>query len=58
MGRNHNDCSEAVIYMDEMLQYMKSHRVNTIKIDINSTLRLKDYNEYDKKVRGVIVFQS
>lgn len=45
------ESAEAVAYMTEMLQYMKSHRINTIAIDINPTLKLKDYDEYDKEVR-------
>ena len=45
------ESKDAVKFMTEMLQYMKSHRINTITIDINPTLNLKDYDEYDKKVR-------
>ena len=46
-----NESSSAVKYMTEMLQYMKEHRINAIAVDIKSTLNLKDYEEYDSKVR-------
>lgn len=41
----------AVKYMSEMLQYMKVHRVNSIVVGVNSTMNLKDYDEYDESVR-------
>lgn len=49
-----NESLAAVKYMSEMLQYMKKHRVNTIIVDINSTLNLKDYNEYDQDIRDIL----
>jgi len=49
-----NELLAAVKYMSEMLQYMKKHRVNTIIVDINSTLNLKDYNEYDQGIRDIL----
>lgn len=52
--KNHDKSKEdsaAIKYMTEMLQYMKQNRINTIKVLVNSTLELKDYDEYDEKVR-------
>ncbi|MBR6181615.1 MAG: hypothetical protein IKQ77_10425 [Prevotella sp.] len=48
------ESAEAVKFMTEMLQYMRSHRTNTILVDIKSTLKLKDYGEYSKDVRNFI----
>lgn len=45
------DSPEAVAYMGEMLQYMKKNRINTLVVEANSTLKLKDYDEYDESVR-------
>lgn len=41
----------AIKYMTEMLQYMKTHRVNSVLVDVKSHLQLKDYEEYDSRVR-------
>ncbi len=49
-----NESPAAVKYMSEMLQYMKTHRINTILVDVNSTLKLKDYDEYDSDVRKLL----
>ena len=49
-----NESKAAVKYMSEMLQYMKKHRINSILVDVNSTLKLKDYNEYDTDVRKLL----
>ncbi len=48
----------AVKYMSQMLQYMKTHRVNYIQVNINSVLKLKDYTEYDEKIRKLLEFYS
>lgn len=48
------ESESAVIYMSEMLNYMKTNRVNTILVDVKSTIELKDYEEYDSSVRGLL----
>lgn len=45
---------EAVRYMTEMLRHMKRHRINTIRLNINPTVNLKDYEEYDESVRFIL----
>ena len=45
---------EAVNYLTEMLYYMKKHRTNTIRLDINPTVELKDYEEYDENLRTIL----
>lgn len=45
---------EAVKFMSEMLQYMKERRINSVLLDVSSHLQLKDYNEYDSKVRDLL----
>lgn len=49
-----NESPEAVKYMTEMLQYMKKNRINNIAVDVTSHLQLKDYEEYDSKVRSFL----
>lgn len=44
---------EAVKYLTEMLHYMKQHRTNTILLDINPTVDLKDYEEFDENLRSL-----
>ena len=44
----------AIKYMNEMLQYMKAHRVNSVLVDVKSHLQLKDYEEYGSNVREQI----
>lgn len=46
-----NEAEKAVAYMSEMLQYMKQHRTDTLYVSIHSSLRLKDYEEYDASYR-------
>ncbi len=41
-------------FMDEMMDYMKYNMVNTICVEVNSTLRLKDYKEYPQEVRALL----
>lgn len=45
---------EAVRYMIEVLRHMKQHRINTICLNINPTVNLKDYEEYDENVRFIL----
>lgn len=44
----------AKAFMDDMLSYMKQNRVNTIVVDYQSTLKLKEYSEYSKDIRGLL----
>lgn len=48
------ESQEAVKFMTEMLSYMKSHRINRVLVDVTSHLQLKDYNEYDSRVRELL----
>lgn len=48
------ESEEAVRYMLEMLNYMKEHHVNAIQVSVNSTLKLKDYDEYDKSIQQLM----
>lgn len=48
------ESAKAVKYMQEMLQYMKRERVNTICISVKPHLELKDYDEYSKDVRNLM----
>lgn len=48
------ESAAAVKFMSEMLQYMKVHRLNSVLLDFSSHLQLKDYNEYDRKVRDFL----
>ncbi len=41
-------------FMDAMLGYMKQNRVNTIVVDYESTLKLKEYSEYSKEIRDLL----
>lgn len=41
-----NEDPDAVAYVEDMLRYMKSNRVNTLVVDIKSELKLKDYDTY------------
>ena len=45
------ESATAVKFMSEMLQYMKKNRINSILVDVSSHLQLKDYEEYDSRVR-------
>lgn len=45
---------EAKDFMDAMLRYMKQNRINTIFVDYNSTLKLKEYTEYSKNIRDML----
>lgn len=45
------ESDKAVKYMTEMLQYMKTNHVNTIQVNVNPTLKLKDYTEYSASIR-------
>lgn len=42
---------KAVKYITEMLQYMKIHRITTVRLQINSDTRLKDFSEYTRRER-------
>lgn len=42
---------EAVKYMTEMLHYMKRNRINTIRLEVNPTDSLKDFDDYDERVK-------
>ncbi len=44
----------AVKYMDELLQYMKIHRINTINLSITPDLRLKDFDSYEESVKALV----
>lgn len=44
----------AKAFMDAMLSYMKKNRVNTIVVDYESTLKLKEYSEYSKEIRDLL----
>ena len=45
------ESATAVKFMSEMLLYMKKNRINSILVDVSSHLQLKDYEEYDSRVR-------
>ncbi len=45
---------EAVKYITAMLDYMKTHRVNSINLRINSDVKLKDYTEYNQTIRNLL----
>lgn len=45
------ESATAVKFMSEMLQYMKKNRINSVLVDVSSHLQLKDYDEYDSRVR-------
>lgn len=47
----------AIKYMNDMLQYMKVHRVNSVQVDVKSHLQLKDYEEYSSNVREFLEWQ-
>lgn len=47
-----NDNPESVRYMEAMLQHMKKHRINTVLLEIKPHVGLKDYEEYDEKIRN------
>lgn len=49
-----NQSPAAVKYMTEMLQYMKHNRVNTILLNVNSNVTLKDFDEYDDRTKTII----
>lgn len=42
---------EAVKYMTKMLHYMKRNRINTIRLEVNPTDSLKDFDDYDERVQ-------
>ena len=42
---------KAVKYMTEMLHYMKRNRINTILLEMNPNITLKDFDEYDEDVK-------
>lgn len=44
----------AVKYMTEMLHYMKRNRINTILLDVNSDISLKDFEEYDERLQELM----
>lgn len=44
---------QAVAYMNELLQYMKKHRINHINLAINPDVNLKDFGDYDEGVKRV-----
>lgn len=44
----------AVKYMTEMLHHMKAYRINTIQLNMNPTIELKDYEEYDESMRNIL----
>ena len=46
----------AVKYMNELLQYMKNNRINTINLSINPNIKLKDFNSYSENIRELIKF--
>lgn len=49
-----DESPEAVKFLTEMLHHMKQHRINTIRLEINPTINLKDYEEYDENVRSIL----
>lgn len=51
-----NESPEAVKYVTEMLHHMKQHRINTIRLDVNPTINLKDYEEYSESMRNLLEF--
>lgn len=44
---------KAVAYMEEMLQYMKEHRIFTIGLTINPTIDLKDFEDFDEETQHI-----
>lgn len=45
------ESSEAVRFMTDMLHYMKDNMVNTVYLKLNPNISLKDYIEYDERIR-------
>jgi hypothetical protein len=44
---------DAVVYVEEMLNYMRNNRIHTIYLHNTSNILLKDYSEYDSEIRSV-----
>ena len=50
--------TKATVYFNEMLEYMKTNRINTMIMSTTSTIRLKDYSEYSQSVRDMLEEES
>lgn len=49
-----SESPEAVKFMTEMLHHMKDNMVNTVYLKVNPIISLKDYTEYDEKIRMLL----
>ena len=45
---------EAIAFMTAMLEHMKDERITTVRLKLNPTINLKDYTEYDSKLRSLL----